>query len=123
MAHLPAKFYSLCMLILAASADTTVYPTIHENGQTEGEAAVSTRNKTEGVTRFQIFFKHSQGVSSTVLLVNRNILGGVILIPGEGQVRPMVLHSDLTKGLHLPLVQHGRFLSVQHQCSLLLPWA
>lgn len=54
MAHLAAKFNSLCMLILAASADTTVYPTIHENGQTEGEAAVSTRNKTEGVYNNQL---------------------------------------------------------------------
>lgn len=54
MAHLPAQFHSLCMLILAASADTTVYPTIHENGQTEGEAAVSTRNKTEGVYNNQM---------------------------------------------------------------------
>ena len=53
-----------------------------------------------------------------MLLVNGDILGGVILIPRQGQIGAVIFHGDLTKGLHFSLVHHGWFLSVQHQGAL-----
>lgn len=49
MVYFFVKFYFFCMFIFVVSVDMIVYSIIYENGQIEGEVAVSTRNKIEGV--------------------------------------------------------------------------
>ena len=66
----------------------------------------------------QLLFENRKSVSPTMLLFDGDFLCGVILVPGQGEIGPVVLHGDLTQGLHLPLVHHSWFLSMQHQGTL-----